>query len=93
LGYTLAYLEKRRRSRMIEMKNKAKSNRHTDELQKYKRIVKTIPEVRKGKVEEIKRQIKAGKYKVLAESVASSMADLHHELMLDKRGENGMTDE
>ena len=93
MGYTLAYLEKRRRSRMIEMKNKAKSTRHTDELQKYKRIVKTIPEVRKGKVEEIKRQIKAGKYKVLAESVASSMADLHHELMSDKRCENGMTDE
>jgi len=75
------------------MKSKDISSHQDAERLKYKRIVKTIPEVRKGKVEAIRRQIKAGKYKVPAESVARSIAELHHTLMPNKNDESEMSDE
>ena len=75
------------------MKSKDILSRRDAELLKYKRIIKTIPEVRKGKIEAIRKQIEAEKYKVPAESVAGSIAELHHTLTSDKHGKGEVTDE
>ena len=75
------------------MKNKDISSRRAAELQKYKKMVEAIPDVRQEKVEAIRKQIEVGKYKVPAKSVAGSIAELHHILTSKKDDEDGMADE
>ncbi len=54
---------------------------HSDnEVRKFKEMAKAIPDVRQGKVDSIKKQLKSGKYKVPAEVVAKSIVDLHDTL-------------
>ncbi len=54
---------------------------HRDnEVRKFKEMAKAIPDVRQGKVDSIKKQLKSGKYKVPAEVVAKSIVDLHDTL-------------
>ena len=48
---------------------------HAAEVRKFTKLAKTIPDVRQEKVESIKKQIKAGTYKVPAELVAKSIID------------------
>ena len=45
------------------------------EVRKLTEMAKDLPDVRKGKVEAIKKQIQSGEYKVSAESVAKSIID------------------
>ncbi len=51
-----------------------------NEVRKLKEMAKAIPDVRQGKVDSIKKQLKSGKYKVPAEVVAKSIVDLHDTL-------------
>ena len=46
------------------------------EVQRFKEIAKGIPDVQQEKVDEIKRKIEAGEYKINADAVASKMIEL-----------------
>jgi flagellar biosynthesis anti-sigma factor FlgM len=50
--------------------------KNTAKLLRYKEMAKGIPEVRQEKVDEIKKKIEAGKYKVDAEAIAKKMLEL-----------------
>ncbi|MDQ1329706.1 MAG: Negative regulator of flagellin synthesis [Candidatus Poribacteria bacterium] len=50
------------------------------EVQRFKEIAKGIPDVRQEKVDEIKRKIEAGEYKVNADAVAGKMIELAQDL-------------
>ena len=54
------------------------------EVRKLKKIAKSIPEVRQDKVKSIKKQMKSGAYRVPAEAVARSIANLCNALTSDK---------
>jgi negative regulator of flagellin synthesis FlgM len=45
------------------------------EVQRFKEMAKGIPDVRQEKVDEIKRKVEAGEYKVDAADVASKMIE------------------
>jgi flagellar biosynthesis anti-sigma factor FlgM len=51
-----------------------------NEVRKFKKIAKAIPDIRQEKIDSIKKQLKSGKYKVPAEAIAKSIVDLHDTL-------------
>lgn len=55
-------------------------SRRDKEVRKFKEIAKTIPDVRQGKIDSVKKQLESGKYGVPAEAIAKSIADLHDTL-------------
>ena len=57
----------------------------SDEVRRLIELAKLAPDVRSEKIEAIKKQIKAGTYRVSADSVARSIADLHRKLKCDDR--------
>ena len=68
----------------VMMKGEFTVSRYTDEVNKFRELAKTIPDVRQEKVEAIKKQIETGKYIVPAESVAKSLVDFHCDLVADR---------
>ena len=54
------------------------------EVQRLAELARGIPDVRKARVEAVKKQIESGTYDVSAESVARSIVDLHRCLMSDE---------
>ena len=48
---------------------------HAAEVRKFTELAKTLPDVRREKVEAIKKQIEAGTYKISAEQIAKKMMD------------------
>ena len=55
-----------------------------DEMRRLAELARGVPEVRKVRIEAVKKQIESGTYNVSAESVARSIADLHRHLKSDK---------
>jgi anti-sigma28 factor (negative regulator of flagellin synthesis) len=51
------------------------SRSRSAEVQKYINLARKLPEVRRDKVDSVKKQIRSGKYKTCAESVAKSIFD------------------
>lgn len=58
------------------MKKKKANRVNSDELIKYKKMIKEIPDIRQDKVEEIKKKIDADEYKIDAEAVAKKILEL-----------------
>lgn len=52
----------------------------TEELQKYLRIIASLPEIRQEKVEEIKRKIESGQYSVDMKKIVKKMIEQAAEL-------------
>ena len=50
------------------------------EVQRLKKLVNDVPDVRQEKIDAIKKQIETGTYNVSARSVAKSIIDLHIEI-------------
>ncbi len=70
-----------------QKKDKDKSSPRADEVRKYTKIAKDLPDVRQEKVEAIKKQIESGTYRISAEEVARNIIDLQRSLkMNDKQG-------
>ena len=70
-----------------QKRDKDKSSPRADEVRRYTKMAKDIPDVRQEKVEAIKKQIESGTYRISAEEVARSIIDLQRSLkMNDKQG-------
>ena len=65
---------------MEARKKKDKLSTRAAEIHRYAELAKDIPDVRREKIEAIKKQIETDMYDVSAESVARSVADLHRSL-------------
>jgi flagellar biosynthesis anti-sigma factor FlgM len=50
------------------------------EVQRFKEMAKGIPDMQQEKIDEIKRKIEAGEYKVNADAVASKMIELAQDI-------------
>lgn len=53
------------------------------EISRYTKLAKDMPDVRKEKIEAIRKQIAAGTYEIPAESIAQSIANLHNSIKRD----------
>ena len=63
-----------------QKKDKDKSSPGAEEVRRYTKIAKDLPDVRQEKVEAIKKQVELGKYRISAEEVAGSIVDLQRSL-------------
>ncbi len=54
------------------------------EVQRLAELARGIPDVRRARIEAVKKQIKSGTYDVSAESVARSIVDLHRRIKSDE---------
>lgn len=61
-------------------KKKSVSSTDKEEICRLMEIVKKMPEIHQGKVDEVKKRIESGTYNISAESVAKSIVDHHKEL-------------
>lgn len=52
----------------------------TDELQKYLRLIASLPEIRQEKVDEIKKKIESGQYSVETKKIVKKMIEQAAEL-------------
>lgn len=52
-------------------------SKHAAEVNKFRELAKTVPDIRKEKVEDIKKRLEAGIYNVSPEAVARSIIELH----------------
>jgi len=50
------------------------------EVQKFQGLAKSLPDVRKEKIEALRKRIQSGKYVVKAEAIAKKMAEQFHEI-------------
>lgn len=50
------------------------------EVQRFKEILKGVPDVRQEKIDEIKKKIENGEYNVNADDVASKMIELAQDI-------------
>ena len=50
------------------------------EVQKFRELTKKLPDVRQDKVDEIKKKIESGEYRVDAEAVAKKMIELSQDV-------------
>ncbi len=69
---------------MKKRKGRKTSSARDTEVQRLAELARGIPDVRKARVEAVKKQIKSGTYDVPAESVARSIVDLHRRLKSDE---------
>ncbi|MFC1715452.1 flagellar biosynthesis anti-sigma factor FlgM [Candidatus Poribacteria bacterium] len=69
---------------MKKRKGRQTSLTRDTEVQRLAELARGIPDVRKARVEAVKKQIKSGTYDVSAESVARSIVDLHRRLKSDE---------
>ena len=81
---------KQRKTTSSESKKTAKGDKvelssRAREAQRLIELAKLAPDVRSEKIDTIKSKIKAGTYKVPADSVARSIADFHKKLKRDDR--------
>jgi flagellar biosynthesis anti-sigma factor FlgM len=60
-------------------KNKT-SSCHPDELNKFKKIVSELPDTRQNNIDEIKKKIESGEYKIDGEAVAKKMFEIHQDI-------------
>ncbi len=65
---------------MAKKKIKSTPSTNDSEVKKLTKMAKKMPDTRQKKVDEIKKQIESGKYKVPAESVVKSIVAHHKEL-------------
>ena len=66
-------------------RDKVELSSRADEVRRLTELAKLAPDVRLEKINAIKKQIKAGTYRVPADSVARSIVDLHKKLESDDR--------
>jgi len=62
------------------MEKQKKKTAYSEELLRYKKGAKEISDIRQDKVDEIKRKIEAGEYKVDAEAVAKKMLEFAQDI-------------
>jgi flagellar biosynthesis anti-sigma factor FlgM len=56
------------------------SSCHSDELNKFKKIVSELPDTRQDKIEEIKKKIESGEYKIDGEAVAKKIFEIYQDI-------------
>ncbi|MGB9595036.1 MAG: flagellar biosynthesis anti-sigma factor FlgM [Candidatus Poribacteria bacterium] len=61
-------------------KNKNKMDIYTEEIERLKKIVKELPDTRQDKIDEIKRKIESGEYKIDGKQIARKMFELHQDI-------------
>ena len=77
-------LRQRRASKPRELsKDKVILSSRADEVRKLTELAKSVPDVRRDKIEAIRKRIESGTYRVPARSVAKSIIDLHREIHPD----------
>jgi negative regulator of flagellin synthesis FlgM len=64
----------------MQRKKSKTSSCNPDELDKFKKIVDELPDVRQDKIEEIKKKIESGEYKIDGEAVAKKMFERHQDI-------------
>lgn len=65
--------------------NQVESSSCADELRRLTELAKSLPDIRREKIEAIKKKIKAGTYDVPAKLVAEKIIELYNELKTDKK--------
>ncbi len=62
-------------------KNKNKMNAYnTEEIDRLKKIAKELPDIRQGKVDELKRKIESGEYKIDGKEIAKKMFEMYRDI-------------
>ncbi len=65
---------------MVKKRKSAVVSSDSAEVQKFKELAKRVPDVRQEKIDEIKKKIESGEYKVDSEAVASKMLELAQDM-------------
>lgn len=62
-------------------KNKNKIDIYnSEEINKFKKIVKELPDTRQDEIDEIKRKIESGEYKIDGKEIAKKMFEFHRDI-------------
>lgn len=61
-------------------KNKNKMDIYTEKIERLKKIAKELPDTRQDKIDEIKRKIVSGEYKIDGKKIAKKMFELHQDI-------------
>ncbi|HGE70577.1 TPA: flagellar biosynthesis anti-sigma factor FlgM [Candidatus Poribacteria bacterium] len=62
-------------------KNRNKMNLYnSEEISKLNKIVKELPDIRQDKIDEIKRKIESGEYKIDGKEIAKKMFEIHQDI-------------
>ncbi|MBD3183636.1 flagellar biosynthesis anti-sigma factor FlgM [Candidatus Poribacteria bacterium] len=59
-------------------------SRHNKEVQKYIKMAKNVSHIRQDKIEELKKLIESGEYKIDSDKVAQSIIELHKDICSKK---------